>query len=80
MLGLMVIMVAMLTLWPATDVPMARAQGAAGGEQPRYGGIVRMAEREPPNLDPPLSLSFPTHHAARLVYNGLRSDIHWSTG
>jgi peptide/nickel transport system substrate-binding protein len=71
MLGLMVIMVAMLTLWPAIDVPMAHAQGAAGGEQPRYGGIVRMAEREPPNLDPHLSISFLTHNAASLVYNGL---------
>jgi peptide/nickel transport system substrate-binding protein len=71
MLGLMVIMVAMLTLWPATDVPMVCAQGAASGEQPRYGGIVRMAEREPPNLDPHLSISFLTHNAASLVYNGL---------
>jgi peptide/nickel transport system substrate-binding protein len=40
-------------------------------EKPKYGGIVRMAEREPPNLDPHLSISFLTHNAASLVYNGL---------
>jgi peptide/nickel transport system substrate-binding protein len=32
---------------------------------------VRLAEREPPNLDPHLSISFLTQNAAGLIYNGL---------
>jgi peptide/nickel transport system substrate-binding protein len=55
----------------ALTVSVASAQAPAGGEKPKYGGIVRMAEREPPNLDPHLSISFLTHNAASLVYNGL---------
>ena len=51
-------------------LPVAFAQGAAG-EKPKYGGIVRMAEREPPNLDPHLSVSFLTQNPASLIYNSL---------
>jgi peptide/nickel transport system substrate-binding protein len=47
------------------------AQGSSVGEKPKYGGTVRLAEREPPNLDPHLSVSFLTQNAASLVYNGL---------
>ena len=47
------------------------AQGPSVGEKPKYGGTVRLAEREPPNLDPHLSVSFLTQNAASLVYNGL---------
>jgi peptide/nickel transport system substrate-binding protein len=55
----------------AIGASVALAQGTAAGEKPKYGGIVRMAEREPPNLDPHLSISFLTHNVASLVYNGL---------
>jgi peptide/nickel transport system substrate-binding protein len=67
----MVILVTMLTLLLATGASEVHAQGAAGGEKPRYGGIARMAEREPPNLDPHLSVAFLTQNAASLIYNGL---------
>ena len=49
----------------------ARAQGAAAGEKPKYGGIIRLAEREPPNLDPHLSISFNPQNIGSLIYNGL---------
>jgi peptide/nickel transport system substrate-binding protein len=61
------VLVGLLAL--AAAAPLALAQGAA--EQPKYGGIARMAEREPPNLDPHLSVSFLTQNAASLIYNGL---------
>src|SRR5262245_8310157 len=50
---------------------LAFAQGAAAGEKPKYGGIVRLAEREPPNLDPHLSVSFNPQNIGSLIYNGL---------
>ena len=49
----------------------AFAQGAAAGEQPKYGGILRVAEREPPNLDPHLNISFNPQNIGTLIYNGL---------
>jgi peptide/nickel transport system substrate-binding protein len=49
----------------------ASAQGAAAGEQPKYGGILRIAEREPPNLDPHLNVSFNPQNIGTLIYNGL---------
>jgi peptide/nickel transport system substrate-binding protein len=69
--GLPVILLALLFLSLATSASLALAQGTTAGEKPKYGGIVRMAEREPPNLDPHLSISFLTHNAASLIYNGL---------
>jgi peptide/nickel transport system substrate-binding protein len=54
-----------------TDGSMAFAQGPAAGEQPKYGGIIRLAEREPPNLDPHLSISFNPQNIGSLIYNGL---------
>jgi peptide/nickel transport system substrate-binding protein len=69
--GLLVILLTLLSLSLATGVSIALAQGTAAGDNPQYGGIVRMAEREPPNLDPHLSISFLTHNAAGLIYNGL---------
>jgi peptide/nickel transport system substrate-binding protein len=41
------------------------------GEKPKYGGIIRMAEREPPYLDPHLNISFLPHNIGTLIYNGL---------
>ena len=49
----------------------AFAQAPATGEKPKYGGIIRMAEREPPNLDPHLNISFLPHNISTLIYNGL---------
>jgi peptide/nickel transport system substrate-binding protein len=54
-----------------SDGSMASAQGTAAGEQPKYGGIIRLAEREPPNLDPHLSISFNPQNIGSLIYNGL---------
>jgi hypothetical protein len=41
-----------------TGGSIAFAQGPAAGAQPKYGGIIRLAECEPPNLDLHLSISF----------------------
>jgi peptide/nickel transport system substrate-binding protein len=43
----------------------------AAGQQPKRGGVVRIAEREAPNLDPHLSISFLTHSYVSLVYSQL---------
>ncbi len=43
----------------------------AASEKPQYGGTIRIAEREPPNLDPHLTVSFLTHRALSLIYTGL---------
>ena len=40
-------------------------------QAPKRGGTLRMAEREAPNLDPHLSVSFLTHNTASLVYSQL---------
>ena len=54
-----------------TGGSIAGAQGAAAGEQPKYGGIIRLAEREPPNLDPHLSISFNPQNIGSLIYSSL---------
>src|SRR5713226_8126421 len=43
----------------------------ARAQQPKRGGVVRIAEREAPNLDPHLSISFLTHSHISLVYSQL---------
>src|SRR5262249_49247765 len=40
-------------------------------QQPRRGGILRIADREAPNLDPHLNISFLTHSWANMVYSQL---------
>src|SRR2546428_10573060 len=55
----------------ATGGSLAFAQAPAVGEKPKYGGIIRLAEREPPNLDPHLSISFNPQNIGSLIYNGL---------
>jgi len=39
--------------------------------QPRRGGVLRIAEREAPSLDPHLNISFLTHTHVSLAYGQL---------
>jgi peptide/nickel transport system substrate-binding protein len=55
----------------ATGGSLAFAQAPAAGEKPKYGGIIRLAEREPPSLDPHLNISFNPQSIGSLIYNGL---------
>src|SRR5215831_14193348 len=41
------------------------------GQTPRRGGVIRIAEREAPGLDPHLSISFLTHSYVSLAYSQL---------
>ena len=68
---LRVMLLSLLVGFLAIGVPVALAQGQATGEQPKYGGIIRVAEREPPNLDPHLSISFMPQNIGGLIYNSL---------
>ena len=52
-------------------VPSALAQQAAPASQPRRGGVLRIAEREAPSLDPHLNVSFLTHTHVSLAYGQL---------
>ena len=52
-----------LTLLLATDAALA--------QQPKRGGVLRIAEREAPGLDPHLSISFLTHSYVSLTYSQL---------
>jgi len=45
-------------------------------QQPRRGGVLRIADREAPNLDPHLSVSFLTHSWANMVYSQLVRFAH----
>jgi peptide/nickel transport system substrate-binding protein len=47
------------------------ASAPAVAQQPKRGGVVRIAEREAPSLDPHLSISFLTHSHISLVYSQL---------
>jgi ABC-type transport system substrate-binding protein len=49
---------------------------AAEAQQPRRGGVLRIADREAPNLDPHLSVSFLTHSWANMVYSQLVRYVH----
>ena len=40
-------------------------------QQPKRGGVLRIAEREAPSLDPHLSISFLTHSYVSLTYSQL---------
>jgi peptide/nickel transport system substrate-binding protein len=64
-------MISLLVYLAAPGGSLAFAQAPATGEKPKYGGIIRMAEREPPNLDPHLNVSFMPHNIGTLIYNGL---------
>jgi hypothetical protein len=41
---------------------------ASFAQQPKRGGVIRIAEREAPGLDPHLSISFLMHSYVSLVY------------
>ena len=45
-------------------------------QTPKRGGILRIADREAPNLDPHLSVSFLTHSWANMVYSQLVRYAH----
>src|SRR5512147_1993847 len=47
------------------------AAGPAPAQQPKRGGVLRLAEREAPGLDPHLSISFLTHSYISLAYSQL---------
>ena len=50
---------------------LALASPAAHAQTPRRGGVIRIAEREAPGLDPHLSISFLTHSYVSLAYSQL---------
>src|SRR5688572_6346477 len=45
-------------------------------QSPKRGGVLRIADREAPNLDPHLSISFLTHSWASMVYGQLVRFAH----
>jgi peptide/nickel transport system substrate-binding protein len=47
------------------------AAPVADAQTPKRGGVLRIAEREAPNLDPHLSISFLTHSYVSLSYSQL---------
>jgi ABC-type transport system substrate-binding protein len=47
------------------------AVGDALAQTPKRGGVLRIADREAPNLDPHLSVSFLTHSWSSMVYSQL---------
>ena len=47
------------------------AAGPASAQEPKRGGVLRIAEREAPGLDPHLSISFLTHSYVSLTYSQL---------
>jgi len=48
----------------------------AVAQTPKRGGVLRLADREAPNLDPHLSVSFLTHSWANMVYSQLVRYAH----
>jgi len=57
-----VVLLAAALLLPPTD---------AAAQTPKRGGILKIADREAPNLDPHLAVSFLTHSWASMVYSQL---------
>jgi peptide/nickel transport system substrate-binding protein len=60
-----------MTLLLLLLAPALLAGDPALAQQPKRGGVVRIAEREAPSLDPHLSISFLTHSHISLVYSQL---------
>src|SRR5919198_3245571 len=50
--------------------------GEALAQTPKRGGVLRIADREAPNLDPHLSVSFLTHSWSSMVYGQLVRFAH----
>lgn len=57
-------------------VLLALPLGDAVAQTPKQGGVLRLADREAPNLDPHLSVSFLTHSWANMVYSQLVRYAH----
>lgn len=55
---------------------LAAPPAAPAAESPKRGGVLRIADREAPNLDPHLSVSFLTHSWDSLVYSQLVRYAH----
>ena len=54
-----------------TCLTLSMWTASAPAQTPRRGGVLRMAEREAPGLDPHLSISFLTHSYVSLSYSML---------
>jgi peptide/nickel transport system substrate-binding protein len=59
-----------LTVLAALLTTLVSVAGAAA-QQPKPGGVLRIAEREAPGLDPHLTISFLTHSYVSLTYSQL---------
>ena len=44
------------------------AAPSASAQQPKRGGVLRIADREAPNLDPSLNISFLTQSWSNMIY------------
>jgi peptide/nickel transport system substrate-binding protein len=60
-----------LLVWVLTCFMVAAWTARAPAQTPKRGGVLRMAEREAPGLDPHLSISFLTHSYVSLSYSML---------
>jgi peptide/nickel transport system substrate-binding protein len=69
---LLLVAVLLATLLAAVEL----ARPAEAAETPARGGILRIADREAPNLDPHLSVSFLTHSWSSMVYSQLVRYAH----
>src|SRR2546425_5606757 len=52
-------------------LPLLLPPAQAFGQAPKRGGVLRISDREAPNLDPHLNISFLTHSWANMVYSQL---------
>src|ERR1700752_2513498 len=59
------------TLAVLVPLLLAAAVSAVDAQTPKRGGVLRIAEREAPGLDPHLSISFLTHSYVSLSYSQL---------
>ena len=67
---------AVYALFLLAAVLLALPPGDAVAQTPKQGGVLRIADREAPNLDPHLSVSFLTHSWANMVYSQLVRYAH----
>jgi peptide/nickel transport system substrate-binding protein len=52
------------------------APAPVDAQQPKRGGVLRIADREAPNLDPNLNISFLTHSWSNMIYSQLVRFAH----
>ena len=55
---------------------VALSAPSAAAQSPKLGGVLRIADREAPNLDPHLSVSFLTHSWSNMIYSQLVRYVH----